>query len=271
MPTVSDQYALLNGLRFHYREWGDAGARPLLLLHGLTGHARFWDTFAKGMAGSHRVIALDARGHGESQWADDYSPPAMARDVGLLVAALGLQRLSVVGLSMGGTTAYHYALDRPSALERLVIVDIAPEVAAVGGQRIRGGMEAATLFDSVDDLVAHGHRINPNADRAEVEHRFRNNALLLEDGRWTFRHDVRGLLARERGDPAVLWAALPRIAVPTLLVRGGTSDVLDPAAAARVVGTIPGCKFVEIPATGHSVPMENPAGFLEAVRAFLEA
>ena len=118
---VRDEYVVLNGLRFHYRDWGDLSAPPIILLHGFTGHARSWDTLAAALAGKYRVLALDQRGHGESGWAEDYSTQAMVSDVAAFVAALGLRSFDLLGLSMGGSNAYHYAGTRPEGLQRLVI------------------------------------------------------------------------------------------------------------------------------------------------------
>lgn len=74
---VQDKTVTLNGLRFHYRDWGNAGATPLVLLHGFTSHARSWDTFARAVHERYRVLALDQRGHGETEWAADYAPERM--------------------------------------------------------------------------------------------------------------------------------------------------------------------------------------------------
>ena len=105
LPPPIDQSALLGGLRFHYREWPNPGAQPLIVLHGVTGHARSWDSFAAAMQPSYHVYALDQRGHGLSDWADDYSAEAMSGDIDRFVRALGLDRFGLLGLSMGGRTA----------------------------------------------------------------------------------------------------------------------------------------------------------------------
>ena len=94
-PLVRDETVMLDGLRFHYRDWGDPAAPPLVLLHGFTGNARQWDSFARAMADRYRVLALDQRGHGETDWApdQDYSAARVHEDFVAFVAALGLERL----------------------------------------------------------------------------------------------------------------------------------------------------------------------------------
>src|SRR5215216_3915791 len=97
---VRDATVQLNGLRFHYRDWGNEGAQPLLLLHGFTGHARTWDTFAQAMRDRYRVLALDQRGHGETEWATDYATERSVEDIDAFVRELGLRRFALLGLSV---------------------------------------------------------------------------------------------------------------------------------------------------------------------------
>jgi esterase len=96
-----DQIITLNGLRSHYRDWGDASAPPLLLLHGSFQHAHTWDPVARGLADQYRVVALDWRGHGESDWAPTYSPEDALGDLVALVGMLGLARFALVGNKLG--------------------------------------------------------------------------------------------------------------------------------------------------------------------------
>ncbi len=274
--TVVDEVVTLNGLRFHYRDWPSArpDAQDLVLLHGFTGHARSWDSFAAAMSRDYRVLALDQRGHGETEWAapDQYGVFYQVSDLEAFVAELGLDGFALLGLSMGGRNAFHYAGARPAALERLVIVDIGPEVAAAGATRINAGVQANDVFDSIEDAVAQAGRANPNADEHEQRHRVTENLMPTADGRFTYRYD-RALRdpnnPRPRPAPEEGWRLLANIAVPTLLVRGEISDVLSREMAERMLETIPDCRFAEVPGSGHSVPLERPREFLAAVRTFL--
>ncbi len=269
---VQDKTVALNGLRFHYRDWGHEGARPLVLLHGFTSHARSWDTFARAMSGRYRVLALDQRGHGETQWATDYAPERMVEDVDAFARVLGLERFALLGLSMGGRNAYGYTGLHPQTVERLVIVDIGPEVVPAGSERIRAGVQATDVFDDPEEAFRAARAANPRASDAELRHRVTNNLMQRDDGRWTFRYDA-ALRAPDRPlrrpDPETTWALLRRITCPTLLVRGAESDILSRETAERMVREIPDCSLVEVPDSGHSVPLDNPAGFLAAVREFL--
>ena len=272
-PKVQDALVQLNGLRFHYREWGDPAAQPLVLLHGATGHARSWDTFAAAIQDRYRVLALDQRGHGESAWAPAYGPERLVEDTDAFVRALGLRRFALLGLSMGGRNAFTYAALHPEEVERLVIVDIGPEVSSSGAARIQAGIQGTDVFDHAEDAVRSARVANPRAPEAALRHRILNNLIRLEDGRWTWRYDkaLRSGPPRQRPDAAAGWALLERISCPTLLVRGAESDLLDREIAERMVQTIPTCRLVEVPESGHSVPLDNPAGFLAAVEDFLRA
>ena len=268
-PT--DDYVMLDGLRFHYREWLNPGKQALLLLHGFTGHARSWDSFAAAMQPDYHVYALDQRGHGESAWTDDYSAEAMVEDVERFRKALGLKQFVLLGLSMGGRNAYHYAAKYPAEVQRLVIVDIGPDIATAGATRITAGVRAGDVFDTPEEAIELALKANPNADPEESRHRTRHNLMRIDDGRWTFRYDkaLRGERPLPRPDPQAAWAGLATIAAPTLLIRGEISDVLDAEVAARMVREIPQCSFEVVAGSGHSIPLERPKGFLEAVRTFL--
>jgi pimeloyl-ACP methyl ester carboxylesterase len=261
---------MLGGLRFHYREWPNPGAQALALLHGFTGHARSWDSFASAMQSKYHVYALDQRGHGDSAWTDDYSADAMVEDVQKWVAALGLRQFVLLGLSMGGRNAYQFASQHPEEVERLVIVDIGPEIAAQGSTRITTGVQSNDIFATPEEAVSAGRAGNARADEAELQHRTQNNLMLQDDGTWTFRYD-KELRTNRLPRPASgdAWAMLPKISAPTLLIRGELSDVLDSAVADRMLKEIPNCKFALVPGAGHSIPLESPKGFLQAVKTFL--
>ncbi|OAI42646.1 hypothetical protein AYO38_11325 [bacterium SCGC AG-212-C10] len=272
-PAATDRQVTLNGLRFNYRDWGNDAAQPLVLLHGYTGHARSWDTFAAAMADRYHVLALDQRGHGDTEWAEDYASERMVDDVAAFVAALDLKQFALLGLSMGGRNAFAYAGSRPPELERLVIVDIGPEIVTSGSDRIRAGVQASDVFADPEEAFARQRAMNPRPPDAELRHRVFHSLKQLPDGAWTFKYD-KALRSPDRPlprpDTDESWAKIAQINVPTLLVRGVASDILGEDVAARMVREIPGCEFVTVPDAGHSIPLDNPQGFIAAVRPFLE-
>lgn len=273
--TVSDEYAFLGGLRLHYRDWASAAgsAAPLLLLlHGFTAHARTWDTYAPTFTPRYRVVALDARGHGESQWAPpgEYGVSRHEADVLALLRALGRDRVSIVGISMGGRTAYNVAAHHPDLVERLVVVDISPTIAPAGASRIQTSVAGNDRFAAVEEAVDAYLAGAPGAPVEIVRRRIRDNLMVCEDGLLTWRYDEalrRAPVARPGADDQ--WPLLSRIVAPTLLLRGSRSDVLTADDADRMVGAIPGARLAVVDDAGHSIAVDQPAGFLAAVAPFL--
>jgi esterase len=273
---VVDELIEMRGLRFHYRDWPSkrAGARDLVLLHGFTSHARSWDAFAEAMTDRYRVLALDQRGHGETGWApaDAYGVDEMAEDLTAFITALGLERFSLVGLSMGGMVAMNYAGRRPEELAALVIVDIGPEIVAAGSSRIQQGLEASDVFASRDEAFAAARAVNPRPPEAHHRHRVDASLMRTADGAWTYRYDraLRSPSALRLRDREAAWRSCADIAVPTQLIRGSLSDILSPEVAARMMETIPNAVFALVEDSGHAVPLDAPEGFLAAARDFLK-
>ena len=263
------------GFRLHYVEWGDPANPPLVLLHGITGHARTWDTLAIALADRWRVLALDQRGHGDSDPAPDadYGVGAMADDLAAFADALGIVRFTLLGLSMGGRVSMGFAGAYPERVERLVIVDIAPDIHPPGMTRIRGMIAGSPeSIESEEWAVETAMAANPRADVGELRHRIKHALRRAPDGTltWKYARDVRDMMRRGgRREPLDLWERLTRITCPTLLIRGAESDVLSPELAARVVSSLRDGRLVEVPDAGHTVPGDRPARFVEVVRAFL--
>src|ERR1700693_836837 len=118
------------GLRFHYVEWGEAGAPVIVLLHGMSAMSRIWDPLGQALMARYRVIALDQRGHGDTSWPQEhaYSTDDYVGDVEALVEAWGVDRFALIGLSMGGMNAMAYAARHQERLTHLVPIDIPPAV-----------------------------------------------------------------------------------------------------------------------------------------------
>jgi esterase len=274
--AVADELIEMRGLRFHFRDWPSRRAESpsLVLLHGFTGHARSWDVFAAAMTDRYRVLALDQRGHGETGWAaaDQYGVDTMADDLEAFVAALGLTRIALLGLSMGGLVAIEYAGRRPKALAACVIVDIGPEIDRSGSSRIQSGVQASDVFASREDAFAVARA--DNSRPPEALHRQRSDAGLMrtEDGRWTYRYDraLRSPGKLRLRDSETAWRSCANIEAPTQIVRGALSDILSPQIAERMIRTIPDARLATVSNAGHGVPYDAPEEFLATVRAFLK-
>jgi len=272
-----DHSLTVGGLVFHYVTWGSEAAPPVVLLHGITGHARSWDALSRDLSTHVRVIALDQRGHGDSDRArdGDYRVATMAGDVERFVEALGLERFALVGLSMGGRVGIAYAGGSHAArIERLCIVDIGPEIHLPGMERIRQMMSGAPeRIESEEQAVEFVRRANPRMADAGLRDRVRHGLRPLAGGGFEWKYDkvLRDMMRQGgRRDTIDLWEPLRRIAVPALLVRGAESDVLSADVAKRMIDALPDGRLVEIPGAGHTVPADQPEAFARAVRAFLQ-
>jgi len=268
MTTPCDRRAVLRGLRFHWLDWGTAGCPPLLLLHGGAQTAHSWDEVAPDLARDHHVVALDQRGHGETEWApaSRYRREDFVGDVAAVLDLLGWAEATLVALSLGGLNAIAFAAAHPARVRGLVVVDVVPTVAPAGAEAIRAQL-ATRDFASLEDAVALAHRFNPRRTLENIRERLRHGMRETPEGRWTYRFDP-AMGAAVAGVEA-LWAAVERIRCPTLLVRGGESAILTHDGAQRFRRELPGSVVAEVPGAGHSVMGDNPAGFLAAVRPFL--
>jgi pimeloyl-ACP methyl ester carboxylesterase len=270
MATVRDRFVVVNGLRLRVRDWGGEGP-PLLALHGGAAHAHWWDPVAALLRGHVRVLALDWRGHGRSAWAH---PPAydaghFAADVLAVIDRLGLARVIVAGHSMGGQAALVFAARYPAALERLVVVDAKPRpnlerLRALQRRPPRPRME----FESRAAALRR-FRLSPpetTAPPALVRAIGARGIHRLPSGRWAYRFDPACQRTRR---PVDAWPLLPRIRVPTLIVRGEHSGVLPREMAERMAKAIPSARVEEIPGAYHHVTLDAPEALAECVRAWL--
>lgn len=265
-----------NGLKLSYQEWGSPSRPPLLLVHGFGVSGHMFDEFAERAQDRYRLIAVDQRGHGDSDWSaeGDYSRDAFVADIEAFRAALGLDRFVLVGHSMGGMNAVAYAARYPHRVRALVLVDIGPEAAKEGAENIARFTRGPAELE-FEEFVELAHRFNPRRSIENIRERMRHRLKPIEGGKWTWKFD-----ARFREEPALLkagseltteqsWALFRSVETPTLLVRGAESDVLTQEVADRVAREMAHCRLVVVPGAGHSVPGDNPGDFTGAVRQFI--
>jgi pimeloyl-ACP methyl ester carboxylesterase len=268
MRRARDRFARLRGLRFHWLEWGTAGAPPVLMLHGGAQTAHSFDEVAPRLARDHDVVCLDQRGHGDTDWAPRYRHADYVADIDALLDHLGWDTVALVGMSLGGVNAMAHAADHPERVSALVVVDVVPTVAPEGRDAIAKQLSVQE-FASFDDAVTMAHAFNPRRTLDNIRERLGHAMRACPDGRWRYKFDP-GMTAAAT-DIEALWAHVRRIRCPTLLVRGAESPIVTPEAAARFLRTVHGSRLAEVAGAGHSVMGDNPAGFLAAVGPFLRA
>ncbi|HEX2170875.1 MAG TPA: alpha/beta hydrolase [Dehalococcoidia bacterium] len=267
----------VNSLRLHHLDWGNPDGPPLVCVHGLLSTAHNFDGLARHLQDRFHIIATDVRGRGDSAWSPDgcYSYDDYLADLEGIVDALGLDRFTLVGTSMGGIIAMHYAATHPDRLERLVINDIGPDPEP-GSDRITGS--TAVFLESFPDFDAALARLRevfpPRATLSETEQRALALAQLRPepDGRWVSKMDpaiVHQRLAGGSPPRPPLWPALARLSCPTLVVWGTVSDVLSEAQARRMVEVLPAGRLAPVPGVGHAPTLTEPAA-LAALDAFLK-
>src|SRR5262245_44848982 len=205
----------VNGVTLHYLDWGAADTPPVVLLHGITGHARVWDHLAARLQPEYRVLALDQRGHGDSDPAPDhdYGVGTMADDVAAFVDRLRLDRFALVGHSMGGRIAIKYAADHAAHIDRLVIIDIGPEINLAGLQRVREMMaQSPERIESEEWAVEYIRRANPLQDLDLLRERVRHGLKRLPGGEltWKYATGLRDMMREGRRDAVDLWEPMRR-------------------------------------------------------------
>ncbi|MEV1168788.1 alpha/beta fold hydrolase [Nonomuraea sp. NPDC049784] len=219
----------VNGLRLAFSTWGAASAPPVILLHSLGESGSAWDVVAPVLAGTHRVYAVDLRGHGSSDRAGEYSFELMRDDVRAALDALELAKVTLIGHSLGAVVSWLLAGEDPERVDRLVLEEPPPPVAA---------NPPRTLPDDPD----------PDAP-------FDWNAVAA--------------IYRQRNEPdPTYWDLLKHITAPTLVIAGGQQSRLPQDELARIAELVPDGHMTTIP-VGHHVHRDRPEAFIAAVSAFL--
>ncbi len=272
LALPADNQIIVGAIRLHYLDWGGSGT-PILFLHGGGLNAHTWDFVAVMLRGCYRCLALDQRGHGDSEWSPvvDYRIASHLKDIEGFIAQVGLERPILVGQSMGGLNAIAYAIRHSEQMRAMVVVDVAPEISDSGAERIRE-FSAIPELDSPEAFLDRAVKFNPIRDPAILRRSLYYNLRETPAGKWTFKHDQ-----RRRSDDAMrsfgeerarLASEVSRIKCPTLVVRGALSDVLIDAAAEKFARSLPDGRWVRIEKSGHNVQGDNPRALLDAMHAF---
>ena len=275
MPQPTSEFITVNGVRLRYLDWGTRGLPPMVCLHGHTGQARIWDEFAEAMRGSYHVYAIDQRGHGESAHAaDGYARDRFVEDLAAFADALGLERFTLSGLSMGGWHSMLYAADNPERVERIVMVDIGPEPSEVARASAGDRPPTPMEFDSLDDAVAWTRAGNPWASDARLAQDVRDKTRQADGGKLTWKADpaLFNVPLPDMSDETLIgryWSALKTIPCPILEVRGADSPLVSDDILARMKAAAKDLRSVDVADAGHVVTVDKPAEFVEATRGFL--
>ena len=273
-----DVHVIVDGVRLHLLDWGGTATSTVVLLHGGGLHAHTWDAVAAALRTEHRCVAVDLRGHGDSEWSPtcDYTIDAHAYDLAGVLAALRVSNPVVVGHSLGGFAALHFAARRSADLAGLVIVDTSPFVRETPLlAKIRAFVQAATTFETFDDAIDHALGFRPGSDRDRLRATLRHSLRLLPDGRWTWKRDQRclddGYIELTMQAANALVPGIGAIGCPTLVVRGDHRSGHADEDYRRFVDLLPDARLETVRGAGHNVQSDNPTGMVEVLRPFLDS
>jgi esterase len=267
MPNLSD---------FHHQVIGSAESpNKLVFLHGLMGSGGNWRRIAKSFQDDFEVLTFDQRGHGRSFHADSYGVSDYAGDLKGILDELGWQKIHLVGHSMGGRNAFHFAGLYPERVQKLVVEDISPAPDAQSASKIKRMIglvpvpfvdrkHAKQFFETEFPRALLG---NPQANT--LADYFYTNMAEQADGMTSWRFHLEGILQTvEDGRVVERWAEIEALKMPTLWMRGSQSLDLSEQHFQRVVGSNALIEGVEIGPSGHWIHFDQPEKFIQSLTNF---
>ncbi|PKO34368.1 MAG: alpha/beta hydrolase [Betaproteobacteria bacterium HGW-Betaproteobacteria-7] len=266
--------------RMAYTEWGDCqNPRVLVCVHGLTRNGRDFDALAEAMSSHYRVICPDVVGRGHSSRLRDpaaYAVPQYVADMVTLIARLGVERIDWVGTSMGGLIGMALAAQEGTPIGRLVLNDVGPVISVEALQRIATYVGMDPTWTTFAEALAYVKAVSaPFGPLTEAQwwQLTETSVTQRADGRWGFLYDPQiaaPFKAAFVDQDIDLWPLYERIAGPTMVIRGGESDLLTRDAWQQMGERGPRAVLAEIPGVGHA-PMFLDEAQISVVRDFLLA
>ncbi len=266
------EWTSADGLALHYRDYsgGEPDRPPILCIPGLTRNSRDFEPLANAFAGEWRVICADLRGRGRSDYAKDsssYNPLQYVADILTLLDQLELDRVAVVGTSLGGIVTMLLALQAPERLAGVVLNDVGPEIDPEGLARIRGyvgqGRSFPTWMHAARGLRELSGPAHPDFGMADWLRLAKRLMAVGPGGRIAFDYDMKiaePFHSAEGTAPFDMWPAFRALGGrPVLAVRGELSDILSAATLERMQRELPELATVTIERTGHAPTLEEPA------------
>jgi esterase len=247
---------------FH-REIGSG--KPLVILHGLFGFSDNWQTHAKKFSDYYRVILVDLRNHGHSPWSDEFSYDLMVEDLLKLFQNLDLSNVIILGHSMGGKVAMHFAQSYPDFLSKIIVVDMGVKEYPFHHQHILKAFENIDL----NELSARSEAekiLTSFIDSKGVVQFLLKNLYWQDKGKLAWRVNFK-VLQREMAE---ILGRLPykEVMIPSLFIRGALSDYILDSDFEEIESVFPDSNFVTIENAGHWVHAEAAVEFTDAVLSF---
>jgi esterase len=262
---------IANGLALNCLDYGGEGRPPMLFVHGGSAHAHWWDFVAPAFAPDFHVLALDQRGHGESEWADEwaYGSRHYVSDLAHVIDGWGFGAPILIGHSMGAHNVLAYAAEHSEKLRALVALDPPPDYTEQAVDFLQSiAKKPARRFESLDD-AARNFKVLPRetlAKKEVLEHIARRSFTQRDDGAWIHKMDRRTMIR----EPSRVWKSLHRIACPALIVKMTRSPLLDREVAMKMVAQLPNARLAEVEDSYHHVMLDNPTRLIEVIREFVD-
>jgi len=279
---LSKEWTSADGLSLHYRDYsgGEPGRPPILCIPGLTRNCRDFEAVANAFAGEWRVICVDLRGRGKSDYAKDsatYQPRQYGADILALLDELGLESVVSIGTSLGGIITMLLALHSAERLAGVVLNDIGPEIAPDGLARIRGHVGQGRSFPTWMHAARGAREIGAVAHPDFTLSDWLRFAKRLMDvgpgGRIVFDYDMR--IAEPFNAPATtqfdFWPAFRALAGrPVLAIRGELSDLLTAETLEEMAVAMPEMDVCMVSRTGHPPTLEEPVALAAIGRLLIK-
>lgn len=258
---------IVQGVSIRYRLWGDAaqGGRPLVLVHGMLAHTRWWDAIAGMMVEDRPVVALDLSGLGDSDWRTVYSRDLHAEEIASVAGAVGFEGPLLVAHSYGGDPATRACLADPVRFRSLVLLDSRlplPESTAF----VPPNMPSTLVRKSYPSFEAAltRFRLAPDsrlANSAVLEH-VACHSIRQEGDSWSWKFDPAVAEMAARDHPLNTRS----LRVPTVFVRGAESEVVSPYQMALTQRYLPDARMLTVPGAGHHILLDQPFALVAMLR-----
>lgn len=239
--------------------------KPLIILHGLFGSSDNWQTHGKKLAEYFEVYLVDQRNHGRSEWSDAFSYEIMAEDVRELIQKENIEDFILMGHSMGGKTAMHYAQKYPDDIAKMIIVDMGIKAYPIHHDVILDGLKSLDL-SKIDSRSLADEQLGKYIDNFAIRQFLLKNLYWKEKGQLAWRINI-PVLERELHQ---IVTALPEkeVMIETLFMRGGQSNYIIESDYDAIRKVFPLAVFHEIPKAGHWIHAEAPQEFIHEVLGF---
>ena len=268
----TDHYADIGGLKLHYIDYGTKAKPPMLCVHGGAAHTHWFDFVAPGFNAEYHVRSLDLRGHGDSDAVDppQYLYSDYAADIDKFVKAIDLRDFVLMGHSMGGTVCLLYAAKYPGRVRKFVLIDSTVNLSEERIGRLRDiGTRPGRDYDSKEEMVER-YRLRPGHSLAApevVRYIAARSVKETPERLWRYKFDRSVYATREIYDGRPCW---DKIKIPVIVVRGEKSERITAEVFEDIKARCPQAELATVAASDHHVTLDNPRGFIDAVKPWLD-